>query len=176
MISQNVCHHDTTKLSTACHSQTDRQMERVNQVLQQYLWCMISYKKDYWLKFFPMIEFAYKNTLHASTSITPFTKYGFHPHFSYAVWLLHRHILTTRPCNKLDYNTLGPFCIVEKVNLVAFHLALPSHYRIHNVFYASLLELYHPSSISGRIIEPPYAHVWEKEVGVLLTKVHLSQL
>ena len=71
------------------------------------------------------------------------------------VWLLRWHIPTTRPCKKLDYKKLGPFRIVDKVNPVAFRLALPSHYRIHNVFHASLLELYHPSSIPGRSIEPP---------------------
>jgi hypothetical protein len=76
-------------------------------------------------------------------------------HIGDMVWLLRRHIPTTRPCNKLDYKKLGPFRIIDKVNPVAFRLDLPSHYRIHNVFHASLLEVYHSSSIPGRSIPPP---------------------
>ena len=41
------------------------------------------------------------------------------------VWLLRRHITTTRPCAKLEYKKLGPFCIIERINPVAFRLALP---------------------------------------------------
>jgi len=32
--------------STACHPQTDSQMERVNQEMEQYLWLYISYQQD----------------------------------------------------------------------------------------------------------------------------------
>ena len=47
---------------------------------------MISYQQDDWIKFLPMAEFAYNNTLHTSTSVTPFfTNYGFHPRFSIAI-------------------------------------------------------------------------------------------
>ena len=71
------------------------------------------------------------------------------------VWLLRRHIATTRPCAKLDYKKLGPFRILERVNPVAFRLALPPTFRLHNVFHVSLLELYHPSRIPGRQPPPP---------------------
>ena len=61
-------------------------MERVNQILEQYLQCMISYQQDDWIKFLPMPEFAYNNTLHTLTNVTPFfANYGFHPHFSIAI-------------------------------------------------------------------------------------------
>ena len=47
---------------------------------------MISYQQDDWIKFLPMAEFAYNNTLHTSTSVTPFVaNYGFHPRFSIAI-------------------------------------------------------------------------------------------
>ena len=76
----------STKFSTAFHPETDGQMERVNQILEQYLRCMISYQQDDWIKFLPMAEFAYNNTLHTSTSVTPFfANYGFHPRFSIAI-------------------------------------------------------------------------------------------
>ena len=65
------------------------------------------------------------------------------------VWLLRRNITTTCPCAKLDYTKLGPFHIYEFINPVAYRLDLPPHYRIHDVFYVSLLEVYHPSVRPG---------------------------
>ena len=56
------------------------------------------------------------------------------------VWLLRRHIKTTRPCDKLDYRRLGPFRITGKINDVTFHLDLPPQLQIHLVFHCSLLE------------------------------------
>ena len=57
------------------------------------------------------------------------------------VWLLRRNIATTRPCPKLNYKKLGPFRIIEKIGSMVVRLELPSHFRIHNVFYVSLLKL-----------------------------------
>ena len=71
------------------------------------------------------------------------------------VWLLRRHITTTRPYAKLDYKKLGPFRIIEQINMVAFRLALSPPFKIHNVFHVSFLELYHPSRIPGRQPPPP---------------------
>jgi hypothetical protein len=68
------------KLSSAFHPQTDGQTERVNQVLEQYLRCTINYQQDDWTEYLPLAEFAYNNTLHASTQQTPFfANYGYHP-------------------------------------------------------------------------------------------------
>ena len=55
------------KLSTAFHSQTDRQTERQNQVLEHYLRVYSNYKQDNWPKLLPMAAFAYNNSVHAST-------------------------------------------------------------------------------------------------------------
>ena len=67
------------KLSLAFHPQTDSQTERVNQVLEQYLRCTINYQQDDWMEYLPLAEFAYNNTLHASTQQTPFfSNYGFY--------------------------------------------------------------------------------------------------
>jgi hypothetical protein len=68
------------KLSSAFHPQTDGQTERVNQVLEQYLRCSINYQQDDWTVYLSLAEFAYNNTLHASTQKTPFfSNYGYHP-------------------------------------------------------------------------------------------------
>ena len=56
------------------------------------------------------------------------------------VWLFRRHIKTTRLCDKLDYQRLGPFVIIA---------------RIHPVFHSSLLEPCHTSSIPNRVVPPP---------------------
>jgi hypothetical protein len=43
----------------------------------------MSYQQDNWLALLSQAEFAYNNTTHASTGISPFfANYGFHPRFS----------------------------------------------------------------------------------------------
>lgn len=41
------------------------------------------------------------------------------------VWLLRRHIKTTKPSDKLDTKKLGPFKILQEVNSRSFRLELP---------------------------------------------------
>ncbi|KAH7427492.1 hypothetical protein KP509_10G046600 [Ceratopteris richardii] len=68
------------KLSTANHPKTDGQTERVNQVLEQYLRCTSNYHQNDWFELLPFAEFAYNNSVHASTKQTPFfANYGQHP-------------------------------------------------------------------------------------------------
>jgi hypothetical protein len=68
------------KLSSAYHPQTDGQTERVNQVLEQYLRCFLNYYQDNWVSLLPLAEFAYNNSVSASTGFSPFFAiYGFHP-------------------------------------------------------------------------------------------------
>ena len=71
------------------------------------------------------------------------------------VWLLRRHVRTTRPCDKLDHQRLGPFRIAAQINDVAFRLDLPSHMRLHPVFHCSLLEPCATTTIPHRIVPPP---------------------
>jgi len=59
---------DTTKrlgierrLSTAFHPQTERQTERTNSTLEQYLRAYVNYQQDNWKELLPMAEFAYNN-------------------------------------------------------------------------------------------------------------------
>ena len=67
-------------MSTAFHPQTDGQTERVNQVLEQYLRMFCNYQQDDWQDLLPLAEFAYNNSVHASTHQTPFfASYGYHP-------------------------------------------------------------------------------------------------
>ncbi len=75
------CHHLRIhrRLSTAYYPQTDGQTERQNQTLEQYLRAYVNYLQDDWVYWLPLAEFAYNNSVHATTSVTPFfTEKGFH--------------------------------------------------------------------------------------------------
>src|SRR4051812_3575372 len=74
----------TIKLSSAFHPQTDGQTERVNQVLEQYLHCMVDYQQADWNQLLPMSEFAYNNTVQVSIGMSPFYAiYGYHPRLDF---------------------------------------------------------------------------------------------
>ncbi|MBW0568739.1 hypothetical protein O181_108454 [Austropuccinia psidii MF-1] len=69
-------------LSNAYHPETDGQTERVNQILEHYLWIYVSYHQDDWNTWLPLAEFAYNNSDHSSTKKLPFfTIYGRDPQF-----------------------------------------------------------------------------------------------
>ncbi|MBW0522750.1 hypothetical protein O181_062465 [Austropuccinia psidii MF-1] len=69
-------------LSTAYHPEADGQTERVNQILEQYLWMYFSYHPDYWNTWLRLAEFSYNNSDHSSTKQSPFfTVYGRDPQF-----------------------------------------------------------------------------------------------
>jgi len=53
--------------STAYHPQSDGQTERVNQMLEQYLWIYCDYQQDDWHELLPLVEFIYNNMQNAST-------------------------------------------------------------------------------------------------------------
>jgi len=61
-----------TKLSTAYHPQTDKQTERINQELEQYLRVFINHRQEQWPDWLGTVEFAYNNKIHAATKISPF--------------------------------------------------------------------------------------------------------
>jgi len=61
-----------TKLLTAYHPQTDEQMERINQELEQYLRVFINHRQEQWPDWLGMAEFAYNNKIHMATKISPF--------------------------------------------------------------------------------------------------------
>jgi hypothetical protein len=60
------------RLSTAYHPQTAELMERQNQTLEQYLRAYVNHQQDDWLTWLPLAEFAYNNSVYASTGMTPF--------------------------------------------------------------------------------------------------------
>ena len=66
--------------STAYHPQTDGQMERVNQELEQYLRLYVNHRQSDWADWLSLAEFAYNNREHSATKMSPFyANSGRHP-------------------------------------------------------------------------------------------------
>lgn len=67
-------------MSTANHPQTDGQTERANRTLEEMLRNVIGRQPSDWDEHLPALEFAYNNSVNATTAQTPFyTVYGYHP-------------------------------------------------------------------------------------------------
>ncbi|MBW0576353.1 hypothetical protein O181_116068 [Austropuccinia psidii MF-1] len=80
------------------------------------------------------------------------------------VWLSSKNIESTIPTKKLSERWLGPFPMLKKVSIHAYHLKLPSQWTsIHPVFHISLLEPVKTSTIPNRNQEPPPPIIIEEE-------------
>jgi hypothetical protein len=67
-------------MSTAFHPETDRQMERINQVIETYLRSYCNYEQNDWAEMLGMAEFAYNNSKDSETKISQFyANYGYEP-------------------------------------------------------------------------------------------------
>ena len=65
------------KLSTVFHPQTDGQMEKMNQELEQYLRFFIEHRQKDWPEWLAAAEFAVNNKVHIATKVSPFMEnYG----------------------------------------------------------------------------------------------------
>uniref|UniRef100_A0AAV1TI84 Integrase catalytic domain-containing protein n=1 Tax=Peronospora matthiolae TaxID=2874970 RepID=A0AAV1TI84_9STRA len=76
------------KMSTSDHPESDGQTERANRVLEEILRGYVHSFKS-WSEFLTMVEFAINNSVHASTTHTPF----------YVNGLLHPRVPTLLECN-----------------------------------------------------------------------------
>ena len=73
-----------TKLSTAYHPQIDRQTERINQELEQYLRVFIDHRQKQQLDWLGTTEFAYNNKIHLATKVFLFkANYGQDPQMGF---------------------------------------------------------------------------------------------
>ena len=67
------------QMSTSYHPETDGQTERANRVLEEILRGYV-HSFTNWSEFLPMVEFAINNSVHASTTHTPFFVNGLRTH------------------------------------------------------------------------------------------------
>ena len=73
-----------SELLMAFYPQTDGQIERVNQELEQYLRMFIDHRQEQWPEWLGIAEFIYNNKAHSSTQITPFkANYGQDPRIGF---------------------------------------------------------------------------------------------
>ncbi|MBW0548725.1 hypothetical protein O181_088440 [Austropuccinia psidii MF-1] len=171
--------------STAYHPETYGQTERVNQILEQYLWMYVSYHQDDWNTWLPLAEFAYNNSDHSSTKQSPFfTVYGRDPQFDSV------HITQDTPAGKLSTKIQSVQQDVKReleaaikrfkryadkgresppvFNPGDMFSCLPPQASIqwksiHPVFHISLLEPVKTSAIPNRHQEPPPPIIIEEE-------------
>ena len=61
-----------TKLSTVYYPQTDGQIEKINQNLEQYLRMFINHRQEQWPNWLVIAEFAYNNKVQTSTKVLLF--------------------------------------------------------------------------------------------------------
>jgi len=61
-----------TKLSMAYHPETDGQMERTNQELEQYLRMYVNHRQNNWAEWLAIAEFAFNNKVYTATKMSPF--------------------------------------------------------------------------------------------------------
>ena len=96
-------------MSTSDHPETDGQTERVNRVLEEILRGYVQSFTD-WSEFLPMVEFAINNSVHESTTHTPYFVNG----------LRHPHLTTHLEC---DTNLTGEgFARAKTVLALAHHV------------------------------------------------------
>nr|GEW21306.1 reverse transcriptase domain-containing protein [Tanacetum cinerariifolium] len=153
--------------STAYHPQTNGQSERTIQTLKVMMHaCVIDFRNG-WVNHFPLVEFSYNNSYHASIKAAPLLKHftvesvvhiSVGPRLEYfnssrkplEFQVGDRVMLKVSPWKgvvcfgkqgKLNPRYVGPFKVLEKVGFVAYKLELPQELsRVHNTFHVSNLE------------------------------------
>jgi len=75
-----------TKLFMAYHPETDRQTERTNQKLEQYLRMYVNHRQNNWAEWLATAEFAFNNKVHTVTKMSLFqVNYGREPRMGFDV-------------------------------------------------------------------------------------------
>ncbi|MBW0510124.1 hypothetical protein O181_049839 [Austropuccinia psidii MF-1] len=165
-------------MSTSYHQETDGKTERVNKILEQYLWIDPHFDSVHITQDTPAgnlstkiqsVQQDVKREL--EVSINRIKRYAdksrasppaFNP--GDMVWLSSKNIKSTRPTKKLSERWLGPCPMLKKVSTHAYHLKLPSQWKsIHPAFHISLLEPVKTSTIPNRHQEPPPPIIIEEE-------------
>ncbi|GJT41463.1 putative reverse transcriptase domain-containing protein [Tanacetum coccineum] len=149
-------------MSTAYHLETDGQSERTIQTLEDMLRAYVVDFRNGWVKHFPLFEFSYNNSYHASIKDASFEALYGRKCRSPVCWaeigerkpiefqVRDRVMLKVSPWNgvihfdkrgKLNPMYVGPFKVLAKVGAVAFKVELPQELsRVHSTFHVSNLK------------------------------------
>jgi len=91
---------------------------------------------------------------------TPLAQY----HTRDQVWLEGKNLRLPYQATKLAPKRYGPFKIIKEISPVAYQLALPLTWKIHNTFHASLLSPYRETTAYGpNFSQPPPDLINDKE-------------
>jgi hypothetical protein len=71
------------------------------------------------------------------------------------VWLEGHNLTTMPPSAKLAPRCYSPFPITCVISQTSYQLKLPSQWKIHNVFHATLLTLYKETPLNGKQYQEP---------------------
>ena len=71
------------------------------------------------------------------------------------VWLEGHNLNTTHPSSKLAPRCYRPFSITHVVSCTSYQLRLPSQWKLHDVFHASLLTPYKEMALNGQHYQEP---------------------
>nr|GEV17008.1 putative reverse transcriptase domain-containing protein [Tanacetum cinerariifolium] len=152
-------------MSTAYHPETDGQSERTIQTLEDMLRAYVINFGNGWVKHFPLVEFSYNNSYHASIKLAPFEALYGRKCRSPVCWAksyadLKRKsmefqvgdkvMLKVSPWKgvvrfgkrgKLNPRYVGPVKLLKKVRAISYKLELPQELsRVHNTFHVSNLK------------------------------------
>ncbi|KAA3487512.1 reverse transcriptase [Gossypium australe] len=121
---------------TTFHLQTDGQLEKIVQILEDMLQCCIIGFEGSWEKYFLLVEFTYNNSYHSSIKMALYEVLYGHKCRNLLYW----SELNERKKGKLSPRFIGPYEVLQIIRPVAYRLALPPKLnRIHNVFHVSML-------------------------------------
>ena len=82
-----------TKLSTAYHPQINRQIDKTNQELEQYLRIYVDYRQKNWLEQLATVKFIFNNKVHTATKSLSFkVNYGRKPIISFDIRKKVKHV------------------------------------------------------------------------------------
>ena len=82
-----------TKLSTSYHPETNRQTERTNQELEQYLRMYVNHRQNNWAEWLATVEFAFNNKVHTATKSSLFqVNYEREPRMCFDIRKKRKHV------------------------------------------------------------------------------------
>ncbi|GKB00056.1 putative reverse transcriptase domain-containing protein [Tanacetum coccineum] len=131
-------------MSTTYHPQTDGQSEGTIQSLEDMLRAWVLDFGGSWDVHLPLVEFSYNNIYHSSVRCAPFKALYGRKFRSPIMWAEVREgVVRIGKKGKVAPRFVGPFEIIEKVDLVTYRLDLLKELNgVHDTFHVSNLQKY----------------------------------